>query len=299
MNSRQLKGGIFVIAAAIFWAVTGILCQLLTQNNNISPIWMSAMRAFFAGLILVAYCAIKDRKRLFSIFKEKDGIIGVIVLTVFGSTTVQLTFMCAVKYSNAATATILQYVSPAIVILMMFVVKHQRPAIKEVICTILAIAGVFFIATHGNVSSLAISVQALIWGLSSAVELAFYTIYPTKLIKKYGIYVVSAWSMFLSGCVLCLVTKPWNCEGTIDAVTISAMVYMIVFATVIAFSIYSIGVTYIGETKANILATIEPLAAFVLSVVFMHVRFTLYDCVGFVCILMITFLLAKEGKNNE
>lgn len=133
--------------------------------------------------------------------------------------------MYSVKYSNAATATILQYVSPAIVIFVMFLVKHKRPAFREILCTILAIMGVFFYCTHGHISDFAISVPALIWGLLSAAEMAFYTVYPVKLIKKYGVYQVSAWSMFLSGVVLCVITKAWKCEGTIDMIAISAIIY--------------------------------------------------------------------------
>lgn len=290
----RLKGGIMVVAAAVFWAVTGLLCQILTQNNKIDSIWMSSVRAFFAGVILLVYCFIKDRSKLFAIFKERDGRIGILIFSVLGSTMVQLTFMCAVKYSNAATATILQYISPVIVIIVMFMIKRKKPTSKETICTILALVGVFFIATHGNISSLAISIEALIWGLLSAAEMAFYTVFPVKLVKKYGAYYVSAWSMFLSGSILCIVIKVWKCDGTIDAVAIGSMIYMIVFATVIAFSIYSIGATFIGETKANILATVEPLMAFVLSIIFMHVKFTIYDLIGFVCILSITFLLSKK-----
>lgn len=294
MKNKQLKGGLYIVSAAVIWAVTGILIQILTQGRNVSAIWIATLRALFAGIILLVYCAVKDFKSLFDIFKHRDGVIGLLTLTIFGSTTVQLTFMMAVKYSNAATATILQYVSPAMVIFVMLFVKHKKPTFRELLCTFLAICGVLLIATHGDLSSLSISVTALLWGLASAAELAFYTIYPTKLIKKYGTYVVSAWSMFLSGIVLCAIIQPWKYGVVMDGEVIGIMAYMTVFATVIAFCIYSIGVTYIGETKANILATMEPLSAFVLSVIFMHIDVTLYDTFGFVCILLITFILAYE-----
>lgn len=57
----------------------------------------------------------------------------------------------------------------------------------------------------------------------------------------------------------------WQCIGCIAVV--------IIFGTVMSFSCYMEGVRLIGGSKASLFASVEPLTATVMSVLFMHVAF--------------------------
>src|SRR5699024_12133102 len=87
-------------------------------------------------------------------------------------TMVQYTFMVAIGYGNAAIATVLQCTGP-IYIILYAVMKKYRPWTKTEAFIIGAmIIGVTLIATNGNLTNLAVSPVALMFGLASGVALA-------------------------------------------------------------------------------------------------------------------------------
>ena len=53
----------------------------------------------------------------------------------------QVTFFKAIYYSNAATATVLQYTMPAILLLMYLVKDWRLPTRREVVAVVLALLG--------------------------------------------------------------------------------------------------------------------------------------------------------------
>ncbi len=108
-----------------------------------------------------------------------------------GALTVQLTFLLTIEKSNAATATVLQFLSPTIIVAWFSLVRKSRPGIL-VFCAILtSLVGTFLLVTHGNPTSLSISPAALFWGIASAFAAAFYTTYPSTLIARYGMQFLS------------------------------------------------------------------------------------------------------------
>ena len=79
---------------------------------------------------------------------------------VFGMLAVQYTYFAAIKYSNAATGTVLQYLMPIVIVFYTALTTRKPPRPLELVCVLLAVAGTFLIVTHGNLSVLAISPAA-------------------------------------------------------------------------------------------------------------------------------------------
>ncbi|MGS6556657.1 EamA family transporter, partial [Escherichia coli] len=167
--------------------------------------------------------------------------------SVVGALTVQLTFLLTIEKSNAATATVLQFLSPTIIVAWFSLVRKSRPGIL-VFCAILtSLVGTFLLVTHGNPTSLSISPAALFWGIASAFAAAFYTTYPSTLIARYGTLPVVGWSMLIGGLIL----LPFYArQGT----NFLAFFYLVVIGTSLTFSLYLKGAQLIGGPKASILS---------------------------------------------
>ena len=78
-----------------------------------------------------------------------------------------------------------------------------------------------------------------------------------------------------------------------------AVAGMIIVGTVIAYPLYVQGVNDVGPVKASMLASVEPVSAAVISAVWLKSEFAMMDIVGFVCIIITVFLLAKPEKSAE
>ncbi len=144
-----------------------------------------------------------------------------------------------------------------------------------------------------------ISNQALVWGLLSALALAFYTIQPVGLLRSFSPAAITGWGMMVGGIVLSIGTQPWSFSGTWDGETWLAFGYIVIFGTVLAFGFFLTAVSKIGATFASLLCSVEPLAATLTAVLWLGVSFSGYDWAGTILILCTVALLTLSKEKAK
>ena len=174
-------GVIITLVAAVFWGFSGTCAQYIFDNFDADPTYLTAVRLLAAGLILVIIGLFTDRKNMISIWTDRTSALRLIIFTVTGFLFCELTYMKAISYSNSGTATILQYLGPVLIMIVSCFLARKLPKRKEVCAIIMALIGVFFIATHGRIDTMVITPLGLSWGLWSAVALMLYTMLREKL----------------------------------------------------------------------------------------------------------------------
>lgn len=292
----QTKGIIFCLTAAILWGISGTFAQFVFQNRAITPEWLTTWRLSASGLTLLIWAYSKEGKQIFAIWFPLKQAIALVFFAIFGMLAVQLTYFVAIKHSNAATATVLQYMAPAIIALVLTIQYRKPPTIREIIAISLALLGIFLLVTHGSFTNLSITGKALFWGIASAFTMVLYTLFPLKLLAKYGARNVVGWAMLIGGLFSSLLFPTWHFEGQWDGYTLLAMVFIVPLGSLIAFYLYLASFQHIGGGKASILISAEPLAATVFSVIFLGVQFGLLDWIGSFCIILTIFLLARTTR---
>ena len=293
-------GILFTILGGMFWGLSGVCGQYLFAVKDINSEWLVTMRLVLAGIIMIILTLIRQGnvKSIFEIWKNKKDTLRLIAFGLMGMAACQLTYFVTIEKSNASTATILQYTSPVLIIVFMALKNKKMPNIRELISLIFVVAGTFFIVTHGNILSLAISKDAFLWGIASAFTVVIYNLMPVKIMNKYGTIYVLGWGMVIGGIFMTMISKPWVIPGIWDTSAWLAFFAVIIGGTVFSFSLYLEGVRLIGASKASLFASSEPLTSTVLTVLVMKASFKVMDILGLVFILFgVTFLsLKKEDK---
>ena len=221
------------------------------------------------------------------------------VFSIFGLMLCQLTYLMAIQYSNAGTATVLEYIGPVLIVAAACFSARRLPTAREFIAMGCVVMGTFLLATRGDPTNLAMTPQALFWGLGAAVTAAIYTISPGALMQRHGSIPVVACGMLIGGIALCLVTQSWNFapefgEGGLDAEGLAALfVGLILFGTAFGFTAYLQAVKDIGAAKASLIASVETVSATAFAVLWLGTAFESMDFVGFVFIMSTVFLLAN------
>lgn len=295
-QSNNLKGFTLAIFAAILWGVSGTFGQFLFQQRGINVEWLITVRMLFSGFILLFISIIGRNKDLWRIWNNKKDAIQLLLFSITGMLAVQYTYFAAIKHSNAATATVLQYAGPVLIAIYLAIKYRRLPKTMEFVAIALAVLGAFLLVTHGDINNLIISRLALFLGLASAVALAIYTLQPISLLNKYSSIIVIGWGMFLGGLAFAFVKSPWSIEGTWDLYTYNYVGFIIILGTLIPFYAYLTAVKLIGGQKASLLASAEPLSATVMAVLWLNVPFTLIDWIGSICIISTVFLLSIKSK---
>lgn len=291
-----VKGFCLAVLAALFWGISGTFAQFLFQQRGINIEWMITMRLLISGFFLLFFAKFGEKSDLFEIWKNKKDAVQLIIFSITGMLAVQYTYFAAIKHSNAATATVLQYAGPVIIAIYLAFKNKRIPVLLEIIAIVLAVLGTVLLVTHGDISSLSISGAALFFGLASAVSLAIYTLQPVKLLSKYKSSLVIGWGMLCGGIVFSFVKAPWQVEGTWDLQALGYTAFIVILGTLVAFYAYLSAVKIIGGQKTSLLASMEPLSATILAVLWLNVSYSPVDWVGSLFIISTVFLLSIKTK---
>lgn len=298
-NNRQALGVVLTLTGGSLWGLCGSCGQFLFQYKEVTSDWLVPIRLVSAGLLILLFLSVRQGRQVLAVWKEREGRRDILVFSIFGMMLCQYSYFTTIQYSNAGTATVLQYTGPALILLYLCLRNRKKPKRYELIALFCSIFGTFILATHGNLSELAIPAKALLWGMTSAVTLVIYTLQPAGLMKKYSTLLALGWGMLIGGLVLMALMKPWMMHPVIDGQTFLAMGFIVVFGTICAFYFYMTGVKLVGASSASMLACIEPVAATVFSVAWLKVEFQSIDFVGFVFVISTVFIISLNQMREE
>ena len=298
-KSKTASGIILSLASGIFWGFSGSCGQYLFTYHNVSSEWLVPIRMIMSGTILLALCAIKNKKKIFNVWHGRSNCIRMVAFTVFGLIMCQYAYFTAIEHSNAGTATVLQYLSPAMILVFMCLKNKRIPALTEIIAIILAVGGTFLIATGGNFSSFSVTPTALVWGLLAAIFLVCYSLIPVRLLQISDAPTVLGWGMLPGGIVIALIFRPWEIMPVINLQLTGAVLGIVILGTVLAYTFYLEGIRLIGATKASIISSIEPVAATVISAVWLGTDFSGADIIGFIMIISTVFIISLFSKKSD
>ena len=288
-----------VLLAGCLWGLSGVLGQLLFQSTDISIGYVSTIRMLVSGVGILSICIIKNDSSMFAIWKNKNAMIRLFFFAIAGVISVQYTYFSAIAASNAATGTVLQYTYPILMLLYTALYMKKMPSIQEIFAIISAFLGIVLISTHGNLHTLSISKAALAWGLSSAVAFVIYTVSPQKLHNHYSIFAVTGWGFLLAGILMCIITKSYAVHVSFTPYSALLVTAIAIFGTLIPFLIYGFGVRLLGNVKASLFATVEPVVSAILAFFLANVTFTKIDILGFVCILGAIQVVAMQAVRKS
>lgn len=285
------KGSLMVLVAGTAWGLSGVSGQyLMTHGVNLNL--LTSLRLIIAGSILGLFTLIKQREKIRTLLSDKKGVKQLIFFSLAGLLMNQFTYMNAIKYTNAGTATVLQYMSPVLILVAVSVVEKRLPSVAEALSIILAVLGTVIIATHGHLGSLAITPKGLFWGVLSAVSAALYVLLPGPIVDKWGSMPVISLAMLFSGILFTLFTQPWQYDLPLTTGNGIALVGLVLVGTIIAYTLFVEGASIVGPVNGSLIAAVEPIASVFFSIILLSETFYSMDILGMLLIMVAVLLIS-------
>lgn len=279
--SRNGKGSTMILLAGIAWGLSGVSGQyLIAHGVGINA--LTSLRLIISGLVLSSMAYMRQRDAVIRLLKDKRLLRELLIYSLFGLTLNQYAYLLAIRYSNAGTATVLQYLSP-ILVLVYLSFKSRR-------C--LAILGTVIMACHGDLSHLAINPIGLFWGLFAAVTYAYCVIKPAKLIADWGSLLIVGLAMLMGGVIFPILTRAWQYPLAMTYGNLRALFGIIGIGTIFAYTFFLKGASIIGPIKATLLASIEPVASVFFAIILMKETFHPIDLLGMALILIAVLVIS-------
>ncbi|MGE7981977.1 DMT family transporter [Solibacillus sp. NPDC093137] len=297
---ERLKGIAMIIVGSMFWGATGPMMEWLLQNTAMTAQFMLAVRLTIAGILILGIAAMQ-KKSVFSIWKNRNHSVQLLVFSVIGMVGLQFTFVKSIEVSNAIIATLLQFLAPIFIVIYTSVIGKVLPPRSQLIGICGTLFGLFLLLTNGSVSGLLVSNEALVWGLLLGFTYAFYTLYPARLMAEVGVIIIIGWGMIIGGLIFSVTGQLWEPEQwllLLDPVNV-----VIIIATGIlgsfAYILFLTSLKYISPVETSILSSFEPLTAMAISVVWLGATLYNWQYVGILLMLVFVAYLSIAGSKKS
>ncbi len=297
-GSSNVSAILMVVCAGIMWAGSGIGAQNFFEHCSMNAMQLTAFRMMAAGFILIGVTLWQGQmKPSLEILKKKPKLwIDVAIYAVFGLMLMHYTYFEAIAYGNAATATVILYSCPAMVICYNAIRHRKLPSMGEILTVILATGGTFLLVTGGDPSKLSVSFICVALSLFNGVVYSFASIYPKHIFLQLNKTFVLAVSMII-GAFACWIFEPhMDWLAFFDPEIFWGVAWIVLFGTVTAFLLYNIGLMYLSPQQALITAASEPAASVILSCFIFDMSFVGLQMVGIAMVILAIMTPAVDFK---
>ena len=292
---NKYKGITLAITGSVFWGASGVSAEYLMQRVGISKSWLVSTRMLLAGIIILSYLLIKKKETAFDLFKEKKDVISILIFSLVGIICLQFSFFKAIETSNAATATILQYLSPIFIVIYYMSESKKIPSKMSLFSITLSVIGTAVLVTKGDVNSLSISPSGFFWGIMAGVIGAVYIIQPRRIMAKFGTIAVTGWGMMIGGMIFQLYHPIFRNVPNLDGLSFLLLIVIIIFGTVLSYICLLQSTRYIPAQFSSLLTSFEPLSSALFSSLFLGLVILPIEIIGMAVIIFSVFLLSRNG----
>ena len=289
--TNEIKGGLWILSASILWGFSGVVAKYVFNfSQGIDPFLLVQVRLTLAFLIAFLFFYIKDRNLL--LIKRVD-LKYFIILGMAGMSTVQFTYLYAIKETNVGVATFLQSFGTILICLYSIFFYKETLGWHKVLSLITGFVGVFIIIFGDSGQSLHLNGKGIAAGLASAVAATFYILYSKIGISKYNPWTILIYAFGFGAIPWLLIVPPWTIfTRGYNYITIGYLVYIAIFSTILPFGFYFKGLVYLKASTASILTIAEPLSASIFAFLLLGETLTPTQILG--CLMIASAVIAIQ-----
>lgn len=282
-----------LVGMTLIWGLNFIIVK--TTLVQISPNAFMAARFVIAGALLFAI--VRLRQGGFNIPRADWG--KVALVGIIGTTIYQPLFLNGLALTKASNSALILASTPAFIVLLNRFVRGERFAARGWLGIVLSFIGIALIVVSGG--DLTADTSALLGdGLILAATFCWslYSVLTAPLLKRFSSLSLTALSTLFGTIPLvlislpALVAQPW---AEVSVSSWSGLLYSAIFAIVIAYIIWNVGVQRIGGARTAIYNNLTPVIATLAAALFLNEPLTVLKITGAI-IIFIGLYLARTAN---
>ncbi|MBM7871541.1 drug/metabolite transporter (DMT)-like permease [Clostridium pascui] len=297
-DSNNIKKGYFyALLAGASWGAMGIFLKNLA-DFGFDSMTISSFRPTVAVIAYIIINLIKDPKCF------KTDLKGLLLFAIYGVFALDGMFIAstyAVKYTGVATASVLLFINPIIVVVLSYFIFKEKFTVKKFIALILAIVGCCLVVKAYDSSAFKVNLIGIIWGVTSGFAVALQNILGKIGIKKYSYKTHLIYSFLFGAIFLWFFAPPWTLVTSVkDTSSLGNIIGLGVVSTLVPNCSIVKSLQYIESGKASIVASVEPVIASILAFIIFGELFEIPQLIGIVLIMSSIILIQlKEKLQND
>lgn len=289
---------LLIVVATIIWGFSFVVMKDIVEV--LPPAWLLGIRFLMAGAILLAVLW-KHVRRMFTRDALAAGIVlGALDFAAFWSQTVGL------QHTTPGINAFLTATYCVIVPFLWWIIARKRPTVFNIGAAVLAVIGIWLVSVTSSDNSLSMGYGETMM-LLCALLFGLHMVYVSKFSRKNDVLVLTVIQFFTEGTLGCVFGAATETLPALSAITpsiVASMVFLAVFASVIAFGIQNVALAYIPPAQGALLLSLESVFGVVFSVLLYGEVVTGRLLLGFALIFAAiviseTFPLKRKGKGKS
>ena len=276
-------GPYLVLIAGILWGMIGLFVRKL-NGFGFNSMDIVALRAVTTSILLGAFLFFYDKSKLKIRLKDIWCFIGT---GVFSIVFFNFCYFKAITLTSLSVAAILLYTAPAIVMILSAILFREKITKIKVISLVLTFVGCVLVT--GMVSGGdALNAQGILVGLGAGFGYALYSIFSRfALDRGYHSLTISLYT-FVFAMFATIPLADYKGISSICSKDYKTILFCLLFgliSTVLPYIAYTSGLQKMENSKASIIASIEPVTATLLGVAFYHESLSILEILGVILVL--------------
>jgi drug/metabolite transporter (DMT)-like permease len=266
--------------AALLWAGNVVLGRAM--RGHIPPVGLAFWRWTLALAVLLALYGsrlVAQRAPLLAGWKV------VLLLGILGVGNFNLFLYLGLQHTTATNALLLNAAAPGFIVALSFLVGLGRPTGRLLLAVALSLAGVAAILSQGRVSAL-LELRfnpGDLWVLAAVLSWSVYTVLLSR--RPSGVEpMVFLTALVMVGVAWIAPFYAWEIARglrvSFDLVTSASILYVGVFASLVAYAFWNAGVVQAGASRAGVFLNLMPAFGTLLAVALLGEPFRLFQAAG-------------------
>lgn len=295
--THRAQGIALILFAAVLWGTTGT-AQSFTPST-LSSYWIGASRLLVAGAFFILWLSLTDFSAL-SVPKLRKLPWAMILLAALSMAIYNLAFFAGVRATSVAIGTAIALGSgPLWAGCLQALISRQLPSCKWWISVAISISGLI-LATTSNEQTVNLTLGGISLCLLSGSAYAIYALTTKQIVAQAPPGVTTA-AVFSAAAVLA-VPVAWLLVGTpqFKPSDIGAMLWLGIFATGIAYLLFSSGLRFVSSATGVALALAEPVVAVLFAIAIVGERPGTIALLGMgIMMIGLGLLIRSELRTSE
>lgn len=293
-TSRMTRGYIICLTGTVIWSTTAIFIRYLTETYRLPPLVLAFWRDLFvAGTLAVVFHFAAPHLLRLEPAQRRFMLVYGLILSLFNSL-----WTISVAFNGAAVSTVLAYSSAAFTAILGWKLFDEKLGLIKISAVTLSLAGCVFVSGAYDPAAWAVNPLGVFTGLASGMAFAAYSLMGKSASERSInpwttlVYAFGGAAIFLLGFNLLTPLLPAGVASTnlfwLGGAVIGWLIlfFLSVGPSVGGYGLYTVSLTYLPASVANILATLEPAMTAGLAYLILGERFTPPQWLGSILIVL-------------
>ncbi len=294
MRNNQFKAYLFIILAMIIWGFSFVWSKSVLQV--LSPLPVVALRYFLAALFSVFFLMIN--KKNFKV-KKKD-IPLLILLSLSEPFLYSLCEIFGIAFTSSGIAAIVISTIPITVAIANFFYIKEKLTLLNFLGIIISFTGIVVIIIDKSFTLYA-SYKGVFFLLGAVLAATIAGFILKKLANTYSIPTIISYQNIFSSLFFLpilfyyeqeIINTPVNFEVSFSLLSLA------ILASIVAFSLYTYGITKIGLTKTMVFANLIPIFTVIIAYFYFKEIVTIQKAIGMFIVIAGLFLSQRQRQKD-